>query len=93
MLALVVLIIACFWGWTHKTHAQTPLDQSQLENYDVRKPGPVVTVLFIGSIFLGLLIVAASIFIEYERVKALEREAIAESLASETPIDQQSNIM
>jgi hypothetical protein len=89
MLALIILIMACFWGWTHRTTAQPIPEQSLLERYDSKKPGPVITSLFIGSIFLGLFVIAASIWIEYKRVQELEKEALSQSYGEQAPGDQQ----
>lgn len=85
MLALIILITACFWGWAHRTTAQAIPEQSQLEKYNSKKPGPAVTALFIGSIFLGVLVVGVSIWIEYKRVQELEREAVSQSLGEAAP--------
>lgn len=93
ILALIILITACFWGWTHRTTPKEIPEQSQLEEYASRKAGPVLTALFIGSIFLGLFVVAASIWIEHKRIQELEREAIAQSTRGQVPGNQQNYIL
>lgn len=93
MLALIILIIACFWGWAHRTTGQSVPEQSQLEQYKSKKPGPLTTAFFIGSIFLGLFVVAASIWIEYERVREIEREATTQSQRGQASGDNNNYIM
>ncbi len=53
LVALMILIISCFWGWFNQTHAQPIPEMSQLEKYSSKKPGPITTTFFVVSIFLG----------------------------------------
>jgi uncharacterized membrane protein len=78
LVALMILIFACFWGWFNQTHAQPIPEMSQLEKYSSKKPGPVTTVFFVVSIFLGEVIVSVSIWLEHKRVQSLEAEMVSQ---------------
>lgn len=78
LVALMILIISCFWGWFNRTHAQPIPEMSQLEKYASKKPGPITTTFFVISIFLGEVIVSASIWLEHKRVQNLEVETVSQ---------------
>ncbi len=65
--ALLFVVAAAFWGWTHQTRPSGSSNGGHLEKYNAKKPGAGTTAFFVISVFAGILIVSFSIWLEWGR--------------------------
>lgn len=99
LMALLFILFAVVWGWTHSSKPAASGDADHLEKYAARKPGGNTTLFFVISLSLGMVLVSFSIWLEWMRtrcrsdgVTAAEKPppfsgAVQDTAGGETPQD------
>jgi hypothetical protein len=75
IIALLILLMAIFWGLAHRTRATETPELNQVEKYVTRKSGSGSTIFFVSSICLGIAIVIFSIYLEFRFSREEGRQA------------------
>jgi len=70
LLALLLLLVATFWGIANRESTQADDGVAKAyEEYQRSKPAGYTSILLVGLVVVGIFIVLASIFFEYHQVR------------------------
>ncbi|MEW6554359.1 MAG: hypothetical protein AB1384_08750 [Actinomycetota bacterium] len=70
LLALLLLLVATFWGIANRESTQADDGVAQAyEEYQRSKPAGYTSILLVGLVVAGIFVVLASIFFEYHQVR------------------------